>query len=78
MNAATTGSDDQFDAYWAMDPSALEARVESTAQGLSSAEAAVRLRKYGLNTLDAQRALSRTNVLLNHMNLSSEGFYGRF
>ena len=54
-------------AYWALDPTELLRRLSATPDGLSSADAAVRLRQYGPNTVRAHRPLSRLTVLLNQL-----------
>jgi Mg2+-importing ATPase len=51
-------------AYWSLDPTALYARLASSADGLSSQEAEERLRRYGRNELREQQQLSRARVLL--------------
>ncbi len=51
--------------YWSIDLSELFVRVKSTRAGLSTEEAARRLRQYGPNLLKGQRELSRLSVLWN-------------
>jgi Mg2+-importing ATPase len=53
--------------YWALVPDQLLSRLESTPQGLTSLEAAARLRKYGPNRLREERSLSRAWVLLRQV-----------
>jgi Mg2+-importing ATPase len=53
--------------YWSSAPDALAAHLHSGVQGLSSAEAERRLGQYGPNALDAQRPLTRVQVLLNQL-----------
>lgn len=52
-----------IDGYWALDPDELARRLRAPAGGLSSVEAARRLRVYGPNELREQRSLSRALVL---------------
>ena len=52
------------DTYWAVDPSELCRSLQTSTNGLSSAEAAERLRRYGPNELREQQRLSRARVLL--------------
>ena len=53
--------------YWSADTDVLMRRFASTREGLSAAEAAKRLRKYGPNRVREHRRLSRTGVLLNQI-----------
>jgi P-type Mg2+ transporter len=55
------------DPYWAIEPAELLRRLASTAEGLSPAEAADRLRRFGRNEVRAERPLSRAGVLLNQV-----------
>jgi P-type Mg2+ transporter len=50
-------------AYWALEPAELAKQLHSGAEGLSSAEAANRLREIGPNELRERRPLSRLAVL---------------
>jgi Mg2+-importing ATPase len=50
--------------YWALDTAGLVRQLETTTDGLSTVEAAVRLRECGPNDLKEQRPLSTTGVLL--------------
>jgi len=50
-------------AYWSVDTAELLRKFESTEQGLSSGEAAERLRHFGKNAIKAERSLSRLRVL---------------
>ena len=54
----------EFGKYWALEPEELTRQLQSGPGGLSSAEAAARLRKYGRNELREHRSLSRLRVLL--------------
>ncbi|HEX2877270.1 MAG TPA: cation-transporting P-type ATPase, partial [Polyangiaceae bacterium] len=54
------------DAYWAMDAATLLARLDSSGNGLTSAQAAERLAVYGRNTLGERRA-SWLGVLGNQL-----------
>lgn len=58
---------DLLDTYWARTPESLLAQLGSTLQGLSSAEAAERLRKFGPNRLSEEGRLSRIDVLLRQV-----------
>jgi Mg2+-importing ATPase len=53
--------------YWTLSPEALLGRLHARGDGLSSAEAAERLREYGPNTLRETRDLSRWRVLYNQI-----------
>ncbi len=57
----TTGA--ALTAYWALEPEELLRRLHTSAAGLSSAEAADRLRAYGPNELRKGQKLSRLRVL---------------
>ncbi len=52
---------------WTLSPSDVTARLESTADGLSSEEAEERLRRFGANELREERALSRARTLTNQL-----------
>ena len=54
-------------AYWSLDIPELFHRFDSNENGLSSAEAIERLRRYGANELREQHALSRLRVLANQL-----------
>ena len=54
-------------AYWSRDPGELLQELHSGQQGLSSAEAAERLRQHGPNELHERRPLSRLGVLLDQL-----------
>ena len=54
-------------AYWAIEPAELLRRLQSAAEGLSSAEARGRLRTFGRNELREERHLSRLRVLWNQI-----------
>jgi Mg2+-importing ATPase len=60
-------SDSSLDAYWALTSDELLRQLESTPQGLTSAEAAARLRKFGPNQLRDEQLLSRLRVLLRQI-----------
>ena len=62
----TTSSATQA-AYWAVDPGELFRRFACAPEGLSDAEAAKRLRKYGPNELRERRPPSRFDVLLRQV-----------
>ena len=49
--------------YWAVDPAEALRLLEATPEGLSTAEATKRIRKFGRNELERQRSLSRLRVL---------------
>ncbi|HSL69128.1 MAG TPA: HAD-IC family P-type ATPase, partial [Longimicrobiales bacterium] len=53
--------------YWSLPPDELLRRLESTPQGLTSAQAAERLRRFGANQLRDERPLSRLRVLLRQL-----------
>ncbi|HKQ12645.1 MAG TPA: magnesium-translocating P-type ATPase, partial [Steroidobacteraceae bacterium] len=55
------------DNYWARTAESLLRELGSTAQGLSSADAAERLRKYGPNRLSDEGRLSRIDVLVRQV-----------
>jgi Mg2+-importing ATPase len=55
--------DPALDRYWALGADELLQRLGSTPDGLSTREAAARLRAHGRNELHAHRALSRLRVL---------------
>ncbi|HEU5170006.1 MAG TPA: magnesium-translocating P-type ATPase [Gemmatimonadales bacterium] len=57
----------ELDSYWALAPGATARHLGSSAEGLSSAEAARRLRLYGPNEIREQRPLSRLTVLLSQL-----------
>ena len=59
--------DSELGAYWALDAEEIVRQLRSTAEGLSSAEAARRLRDYGPNELQDHRPLSRVGVLLRQL-----------
>jgi Mg2+-importing ATPase len=52
------------EAYWAVDPAELCRHLQTSTDGLSSADAAERLSRYGHNELREQQRLSRARVLL--------------
>ena len=54
-------------AYWSLDTDEILRRLSTTSAGLSSAEAARRLEKYGPNELRERRPVTRTIVLLNQV-----------
>jgi P-type Mg2+ transporter len=53
--------------YWAVDSADLLSRLQTNDTGLSSTEAAARLRQYGANELRVQQSLSRLRVLWNQL-----------
>jgi P-type Mg2+ transporter len=53
--------------YWAIEPAALLVRLGTSVQGISSAEAAERLRRFGTNQLERERSLTRVRVLWNQL-----------
>ena len=56
-----------IDSYWSEDIPQLLGRLHSTQEGLSSADAASRLRQYGRNELREQKTLSRIRVFWNQL-----------
>jgi Mg2+-importing ATPase len=56
-----------FTAYWTLAPGELLHRLGSVPQGLTSAQAAERLKRYGLNRLREEQPLSRLRVLLRQI-----------
>jgi Mg2+-importing ATPase len=56
-----------IDAYWAIEPAELFRRLHSGSEGLSSADAAARLRELGRNELAQERRLSRLRTLWNQV-----------
>lgn len=54
-------------AYWAVAPEELLKRLESTPQGITSVQAAERLKRFGTNQLREERPLSRLQVLLRQL-----------
>ena len=55
------------DAYWALAPDALLQRLDTTPDGLSSAEAARRLHDVGPNQIHPRARLTRLRVLINQL-----------
>lgn len=53
--------------YWSVDGAELARHLDSSEKGISSAEAAARLQRYGTNELREQRSLSRVRVLWNQL-----------
>jgi P-type Mg2+ transporter len=60
-------ADESLASYWALPSDELAKRLGSGRDGLSAAEAELRLRHYGPNALDAQRPLSRFRVVQNQL-----------
>ncbi len=60
-------SDSHLGAYWALEAGAVVRLLHSTADGLSSADAAERLRAYGPNLLREHPRLSRLGVLFRQV-----------
>ena len=58
---------DALDGYWARDAGDVARLLSSGPGGLSSADAAARLREHGPNTVREHRPLSRVVVLLNQV-----------
>jgi len=58
-------SHEQIDAYWSRDVTDLSVLLGATRDGLSSAEADSRLRRYGRNELKEHRSLSAFRILWN-------------
>jgi len=54
-------------AYWSLAPEELLRRIESTPQGLTSAQAVERLQRFGANQLREERPLTRLQVLLRQL-----------
>jgi Mg2+-importing ATPase len=50
-------------AYWSTDPGEVLRELETSERGLSSAQAAERLRRFGRNAIKAERSFSRLRVL---------------
>ena len=69
MSVAGTGAPQSADAgrYWSAPADDIVRRLESGRQGLTSADAAARLRQYGPNALREHRQLTRLRVLLNQV-----------
>ena len=57
----------QLAQYWSLEVDELARRLRSSEDGLSSAEAAARLRQYGPNELREHRAFSRLRVFWNQL-----------
>ena len=57
----------ELEAYWSLDAREILRRLGSSPDGLSSADAAERLREYGPNELREHRALSRAGVLISQL-----------
>jgi P-type Mg2+ transporter len=53
-----------IDAYWALAPQELLQRLQSAPEGLSSAQAAERLERFGFNRMREERRLTRLHVLV--------------
>jgi P-type Mg2+ transporter len=66
-HGAQTSAPPSQDTYWALPVETLLGRWSSSPDGLSTAEAETRLRRYGSNTLKPGRDLSRLRVLLNQV-----------
>ena len=60
-------TDESLASYWALPGDELARRLRSGRDGLSAAEAELRLRQYGPNALDAQKPLSRLRVVQNQL-----------
>jgi Mg2+-importing ATPase len=65
--ASRVATDDGLASYWACSAEELTHRLHASLAGLSSESAAARLRSYGPNALDAQKPLSRVQVVLNQL-----------
>ena len=65
--AHPVAADHSLVSYWARSGQELVDRLHASPAGLSSEEAAARLRHYGPNALDVQKPLSRIQVLLNQL-----------
>jgi Mg2+-importing ATPase len=65
IRAATFPATPELDPYWGLDTEALLRRLDSTREGLSSAEAGRRLREYGPNRVGGDARLTRMRVLLS-------------
>jgi Mg2+-importing ATPase len=52
-------------AYWSLAPEQLLSELSTTANGLSQAEVAERLKQYGLNTIEARRQVAALGLFLN-------------
>src|SRR5438067_2462754 len=53
--------------YWSLDSNEIARRLKSSYEGLSSTEAAARLRVYGRNELREHESLSRLHVLWSQL-----------
>ncbi|MFO1406774.1 MAG: magnesium-translocating P-type ATPase [Steroidobacteraceae bacterium] len=53
-----------LDFYWTIDPGELTRALESSATGLESREAALRLSRYGPNLLESRRSVGRVRLFL--------------
>jgi Mg2+-importing ATPase len=62
---STDGHANHLGSYWALEPDELARRLRSRPEGLSSAEAADQLRRFGRNELKEEHRLSRLGVLWN-------------
>src|SRR5689334_10953516 len=56
-----------LEAYWTLDTQELLRQLQSTPDGLSSVEAAERLREYGPNELREHHPLTRIGVVLRQL-----------
>lgn len=67
MRSPPAPSQQTIASYWALEPDELLRRLDSSDRGLSSAEAADRLQRFGRNQLRDERPLTRLRVLWNQI-----------
>ena len=67
VRADSPHPDPSLERYWTLTPSEVARRLHTGPDGLTSAEAARRLRKYGPNTLRDSRPRTRVQLLLNQV-----------
>jgi len=60
----------EFENYWAIEADNLTTALQSTNEGISQSEAANRLQRYGLNTLDTKKRTSTFGLLLSQFKSS--------
>lgn len=58
---------DVIDAYWSLAPEELLLRLQSSPDGLSSAQAAERLQRFGFNRMREERQMTRLRVLARQL-----------
>ena len=67
LRADSPHPDPSLERYWTLTPSEVARRLHTGPDGLTSAEAARRLRQYGPNTLLDSRPRTRVQLLLNQV-----------